>query len=82
MANTFGGYSALKPNFFNMDIIDSEPPQTGTIFHNKRNTQQVAPNYVTKVREVNRNLVNTSDPLRMNSYTRRALQKTGCQKEQ
>ena len=32
--------------------------------------------------EIDRSLINASDPLRMNSYTRRALQKTGCQKEQ
>ena len=88
-SNTFGAagaYSGLKPNFFNLDLPPSDlgpaPAQT-SIFHQKRHTAQPATYQLGgKIGEVNRGIIDASDPLRMNSYTRKALKKAGCAKEQ
>ena len=87
LSNTFGqtGYSNLKPNFFNIDLpsADMQPTvQKASIFHGKRNTTQPHSNQNHEASMHNRGVANTSDPLRMQPYTRQALKKTGCQKEQ
>lgn len=77
MSNTLGGFSIVKPNMMSLDINQAEQHPKGSIFHNKRNTQQPNAMRTTQMND-KRPLINESDPLRMNNYAKQAMKKTGC----